>query len=194
MRQEEERRLSASFCEKVWKFLCWHWKARCRWTVNWFRLHFLLIINTPLIDLSLLLPLPPDKELHRIESYRPCDRTIADEEMIMVRVHLWWHIFDASWHHIVSHRGLLFNHFDFSATWGANATYLCIYWILLCFGYAKAKKSIGKFVWPKKKNRWQYLLAKDWYFKLYGYCQCLKREGGRETGSFFRKYRIGVTD
>jgi len=43
---------------------------------------------TPLIELSLLLPAPPDKELQRIELYRPCDRTIADEEMIMVRGHV----------------------------------------------------------------------------------------------------------
>ena len=50
---------------------------------------------TPLIELSLLLPEPPDKELQRIELYRPCDRTIADEEMIMVRGHV-WRISDAS--------------------------------------------------------------------------------------------------
>ena len=36
--------------------------------------------------------------------------------------------------------------FVVSATQGTNATHLCPHWILLYFGYAKAKEGIGKFV------------------------------------------------
>lgn len=107
--------------------------------------------------------LPPDKELQRIESYRPCDRTIADEEMMMVRA-----TFHASWQ--VSFRNLLsfslwtliVPAFVFSATQGANATHLCSNWILLSFGHAKAKESLGKFIWQKEENQWELFLARNW--------------------------------
>ena len=46
------------------------------------------LVSNTMIELSLLLPVPPDKEFQRIELYRPCDRTVADEEAIMVRVNV----------------------------------------------------------------------------------------------------------
>ena len=107
-----------------------------------------------MIELSLLLPVPPDKEFQRIELYRPCDRTIADEEAIMVRVNV--RQFRGFLTLVVVHPFFLtVDHplFIVSENEGANATRLCPYWILFYFGYAKAKESIGKFVRPKKKNQ-----------------------------------------
>lgn len=122
-----------------------------------------------------------DKELQRFESYRPCNRTIADEEFLMVREST------ASTHILAMVSPLLtltlvapIFCLPCTFTEGANATNLCTYWDLFYFSNTKAKESNSKPFRSKEENTWCLLLA-----RIRQSCRHhIKRKWGRDGGGF----------